>query len=565
MTGTDVDNNSSTTVFDGKMHPLIVEKIVIFCCILPLIISFGVFGNIMTLIVLFKGKKANPTSIYIANLAAADLMTLCIRFACLVSVLWQIFRPEVYASWKVNSYSIFMLSYFSEKISKCITVAIVFDRIVAVKWPFRYKTICTARRTIIAMVAIYVVLISTSFPIICDIFAYFRTDKVNISSSEYPTTAHEIKQYMTSRLYKIYILYILANVNRVIEFSIIPVIIIGNIVIVRGLRKLASVNPSYKTNSVERKRQERQTTKLCLTISFTFLSLCLPFDIFGVFLLTGVVPMNHTAQVFLDIFATLTTVNSSVNFVIYALMNTKYRQAYKAVLPCRARETSQESADGQVGQRSRRATATITSDLKFDGENSRATTQFSRKIQLGEENVRQTTQSSRNLQVCRVNDRKITKFNLIRQVDVTTQVTRDSHTSGENTYTSSIAHLKGRNARAGKQVIPEKLEVKENDEVTGYVSLEKHIDGNNSQQGTLTLPDTWFRPQFWDLLMLQLLRPNSSNLPCLYSTFHLEYPLVLSRFYLRHRTFQLWPKRLFMQKRTPIRGNKTVYTTIAQL
>ena len=56
--------------------------------------------------------------------------------------------------------------------------------------------------------------------------------------------------------------------------------------------------------------------------------------------------------------------------------------------------------------------------------------------------------------------------------------------------------------------------------------------GVASQQGTLTLPDTWFRPPFWDLLMLQLLRPNSSNLPCLYSTFHLEYPLVLSRFYI---------------------------------
>ena len=56
--------------------------------------------------------------------------------------------------------------------------------------------------------------------------------------------------------------------------------------------------------------------------------------------------------------------------------------------------------------------------------------------------------------------------------------------------------------------------------------------GVASQQGTLTLPDTWFRPPFWDLLMLQLLRPNSSNLPCLCSTFHLEYPLVLSWFYL---------------------------------
>ena len=57
------------------------------------------------------------------------------------------------------------------------------------------------------------------------------------------------------------------------------------------------------------------------------------------------------------------------------------------------------------------------------------------------------------------------------------------------------------------------------------------------QQGTLTLPDTWFRPPFWDLLMLQLLRPNSSNLPCLYSTFYLEYPLVLSRFCFVVRNF----------------------------
>ena len=62
--------------------------------------------------------------------------------------------------------------------------------------------------------------------------------------------------------------------------------------------------------------------------------------------------------------------------------------------------------------------------------------------------------------------------------------------------------------------------------------------GVTSQQGTLTRPDTWFRPPFWDLLMLQLLRPNSSNLPCLYSTFHLEYPLVLSRFCFVEKLWQ---------------------------
>ena len=35
------------------------------------------------------------------------------------------------------------------------------------------------------------------------------------------------------------------------------------------------------------------------------------------------------------------------------------------------------------------------------------------------------------------------------------------------------------------------------------------------QQGALTLPDTWFRPPFRDLLMLQFLNPDSSNLLCL--------------------------------------------------
>ena len=78
-----------------------------------------------------------------------------------------------------------------------------------------------------------------------------------------------------------------------------------------------------------------------------------------------------------------------------------------------------------------------------------------------------------------------------------------------------------------------------------YTELDLHLimsgfhgafaTGVASQQGTLTLPDTWFRPPFWDLLMLQSLSPNSSNLPCLYSTFHLEYPLVLSRFYFTIR------------------------------
>ena len=54
------------------------------------------------------------------------------------------------------------------------------------------------------------------------------------------------------------------------------------------------------------------------------------------------------------------------------------------------------------------------------------------------------------------------------------------------------------------------------------------------KHGVLTFPDTWLRLPLWGgggLLMLQLLKQVFSNLRCLFSTFYLEYPLVLSLFY----------------------------------
>ena len=84
--------------------------------------------------------------------------------------------------------------------------------------------------------------------------------------------------------------------------------------------------------------------------------------------------------------------------------------------------------------------------------------------------------------------------------------------------------------------------------------------GEASKEGTLTLPDTWCRPPpFRDLLVLQLLRPDSSNLPCLYSTFHLEYPLVLSRFCLT------WPVRCLMLLQLPVLSPPVIFVDNASV
>ena len=61
------------------------------------------------------------------------------------------------------------------------------------------------------------------------------------------------------------------------------------------------------------------------------------------------------------------------------------------------------------------------------------------------------------------------------------------------------------------------------------------VTGVACQQGTLTLPDTWFRPPFGDLLMLQLLRPVFPNVSCrvLSELFALNTPLYFLDFYCR--------------------------------
>ena len=54
--------------------------------------------------------------------------------------------------------------------------------------------------------------------------------------------------------------------------------------------------------------------------------------------------------------------------------------------------------------------------------------------------------------------------------------------------------------------------------------------GVAGQQGTVTLPDTWFRPPFLGLACAPIVENRFLELSMSYSTLHLECPLVLSRF-----------------------------------
>ena len=262
----------------------------------------------------------------------ADLFTLSIKGVCVVFVWFQLCRPEQYSTLKVNSYSFCTFSHFPETVSKCTTVLIVFERVIAVTWPFRFKQICTPLRTTVAIVVIFVVILATSMPTFIDIFIFFH--KTEQKKDEYPTIVKEGHQYLTKRLFKSDIQFLSAKAYRAINFIPIPFTLIGNIVIIRGLRKSNPVRSSSTESQQQGKKRERQITKLCLTISFIFLILSSPYDVYVFLFFTNVIEYTRITQTVGVTFITLGTMNSGVNFIIYATMNKKYRQDYLALITC---------------------------------------------------------------------------------------------------------------------------------------------------------------------------------------------------------------------------------------
>ena len=347
VSGLQVDISTVPTFnFDLPPHPLLVEGTVIYLGLWPIIVIFGIIGNILTLIVIFKNNDASTTSIYLKNLSIADLSTLSVKATCIACYWWQLYRPQQYLSWRVNVFAMATLAYFPEKVSKYITVAVVFERMVAVTWPFKVKDICTPKRTTIAIVVIYIFAISVSIPLSIDIFHHFYTS--TIITFEYPSVLNEGDQYFVLRMSKSDVLLRLGQINRIVDLIPIPIILIGNIVIVMGLRNDNAIKSCSDTLRMQRTLQERKITKLCLTISISFLVLCTPQETYFLLYLTELMHITYTTHLLAKAGATLSMLNSSINFVIYAALNTKYRQGYLGILTCFRQKSEGQMSSQQV-------------------------------------------------------------------------------------------------------------------------------------------------------------------------------------------------------------------------
>ena len=211
-----------------------------------------------------------------------------------------------------------------------------------ISWVFFYmfagRTLTLASKCFL----VFVLVISSIITYSVDVFIHAY--EIGPSNSTYLTTQKEARQYLMYRIRpsKVRKIHAIITSNRLL-FDVIPIpsVIIGNVVIIVGLRRRSSLKSTSEESNQTRKYQERQLTKLLLVVSFSFLTLCAPFDISSFISITGdydnKIPKGVVTSLITEILTTLTLLNSSINFVIYSVMNKRYRQGYISILKCVAR------------------------------------------------------------------------------------------------------------------------------------------------------------------------------------------------------------------------------------
>ena len=309
-----------------------MTRTLIYCVIWPLIIFPGIFGNILSLIVIRKTEGSNNTSTFLISLAVADTMNLIVKGAQMVSTWGKIFWPHQYITWKMSTQSFSVLSILPDRVSKGITVAIICERVIALKAPFRYKIICRQMRINAIIVLVCVVTASTSLHTIVDIFMFHsaigenRTIDTNIGKDYGASVSQSTSIY---------------NLVNLLIFELMPILIVFvcNIIIIYSLRKRNILGSTTSEVQRQKKYQERQLTKLLLTISMLFFFLTGPLLVYRAFFVGGVTPSDTIVVLVEGLLMAQSLTNSAINFVVYIVMSNKYRKGYEAII-CRCRRAN---------------------------------------------------------------------------------------------------------------------------------------------------------------------------------------------------------------------------------
>ena len=325
----------------------------------PIIMTWGITGNILSIIILFRLARRSSitsTTLYLTALALSDIMILlCGPLRNWINQIWE--KDVRYYS-EASCKSQLFFTYFSIHLSSWLLVAITMERVISVVFPHKVRTRCTPRIATIIIVVILIVIggFSLIHPIIQGLVTSRSGTQCTPRTEEYTEFRDNIYVWMDFCL----------SLGAPFLF-----LLIGNIIIIIQLTQSKRTQSRMNASRGEGKRSGRDTRSLSIlliSLSAIFLLTMTPVNVFAIayrYKFEEIKKIKDPYKQWYDfqyllyqqaIVNLVGYTNASFNFILYVLTGSKFRKElvdmFRCKLPKALRTTSNTPTSSTVTKQS---------------------------------------------------------------------------------------------------------------------------------------------------------------------------------------------------------------------
>lgn len=349
-----MDQNSSLNTnmdaddFNKLKHDLEWTRFTVQRIVIPLVVIFGIFGNLMSIAVLTRRWMRSSTNYYLTALAIYD--TLYLIFAATMT--FKKYENTVEEQW-YSRYQYPIGKPLADTFSNTgvwLTLTFTIERWLCVCHPMRGRLWCTPKRAKYVIIIVCLAAALITFP------EFF--EKRFQSTGNYSSTVTETN-FAKTAAYKFGYIY----TNQVL-FTFMPLVLllIFNSLLIRAVFRAAKRRTSMvhyhgrankcnssasaggrsnnnNNSSVKQEKNQRDQQKVTITlisVVVVFVLCHAPQAILNMYysyIYNGGLT-ERTSDILLiigNIFNVLVMVNAAINFVLYSTFNTKFRRTFKRI------------------------------------------------------------------------------------------------------------------------------------------------------------------------------------------------------------------------------------------
>ncbi|KAK0056196.1 growth hormone secretagogue receptor type 1 [Biomphalaria pfeifferi] len=325
---TDYDTTMSDLLSDGVKQIYELVNYLVFCNIFSV---FGIFSNIINIIVFCKQGLNSTVNISFTGVAVSDLCSLVtlLWFNVCVNPLFVNSDVPMAPSEVQHLTGGFPHACFA-RITCWITVYITAERCLCIVSPLKIKRIITNKRATSIIVGIYILIIASLLP---------EYTTMYIGWKEYPEMNRSLLGLIRTKendkvsglTFLLYAIYILVSFFAIIVFTTILVVKLKQ----KTKWREESTFDDKQSNTIS--NRDKKTVRMVIVIALVLIVCYLPSVLLCTtgFIVPGFFVVGQYSNVFFVTWSfafVLDALNSSVNIILYYTMSSKYRQTLHEIL-----------------------------------------------------------------------------------------------------------------------------------------------------------------------------------------------------------------------------------------